>query len=209
MQYKHYRVGDAFPAEAKSAAFVRLLVASRQLTAFLHFYQQLDPSKSPGERERFYFVVSASFGASKETADALRDADSYGVFQWIDSGKGSDDLKATLERVREGCSKKNTSLYSGLIKRIRDSAAWHWSRGEVQEALEAVADEHLPTVEGENESSHVAIPLVVHLLAATVLLQRIPMEELRDVMIEVLEFYGDLIDVVHRTYEKLVTTGRA
>lgn len=204
-QSKDYRVGDVFPADARSAAFVRVLVASRQLLTFLQLYQKLDPRRSPGERERFYFIVSGSFGAAKEASDAFRDADANGVFQWVAVAKNQTELQEAFRRVRASCSKDDaSSLYSRVIKDIRDSAAWHWNRDRVQQALKDLADRRLSIFEGSGQVHDTGILLVAHVTAAIALLQTIQLEKLRDTMLEVVSFHGDLIDVVHRTYYRVV-----
>jgi hypothetical protein len=196
-----FRVADVFPPDSGSVALLRLLVLARQLHAFLESYLQLAPSDSPASRERFYFTVSATFGAAKEAADAFRDADSNGCFRSINAASSSCSLTPALLSLRAACDRNNgDSLYCRVLKPIRDTAAWHWSRNDLAKALAGIQNEILSMYDGSGRPHDTGIPIVALTVASAMLLDRFGLAAIRSIMDEVISFHGSLIELAHQVY---------
>ena len=202
-----FRVGAVFPAARKQTAVLRLLVATRQLVAFLKSLSELQPRETPEHRERFHFLLLATIASAKEDADAFRDADAQGCFAWLDKAAmpSTDELRAAVAGARKGAARdESASLYNRVLKHVRDSTGFHWNRVLIGEALAHLQDRYYRTFEEMTNGSVASVPLVLDLVGVAAWGRRIKVEEIPSTLDEVRAFQRDLIAVAHDQYIALV-----
>jgi len=134
-----FRIGDVFPAEAKSAALIRSLVTAQPILSVTRLV------RTRGSGERLDQVdteqmILASTADTKEAMDAFREADALGCFEAIDKGTDK-EMKKRLRRLRRQSDPKNPrSLYKTMIEFARHNAGGHWSQRLVLQELKAAED---------------------------------------------------------------------
>ena len=143
-----FRIGDVFPADQKSAALLRFVVATQPLLTISRLLRTKDsgPVLDQVDGEQ---MLLAAVADSKEAMDAFRDADALGCFAPI-AGTSDDDMKKRLERLRRHSDPKNaSSLYKTFIEFARHNAGGHWSDKLVRKELKALEDVKAPVWVGD------------------------------------------------------------
>ncbi len=197
-EFLKFRVGDKFPPTRRSAALVRLLVATRHVQALTRLQSSGDsPVDLENRRHRFFAVVAAG----KEAADAFRMADSE---KWFDRlpGNGEKALRDALVFVRNHVSKTDTnSLYSRVFKPVRDTAGGHWKLSHVEDALRDLQETEMRAAEGGSSSfQDAAIPLVEKVLSRVFRNDPAGEDELNDLMDEMARFSARLCSLAETAY---------
>jgi hypothetical protein len=135
-----FRVGDVFPANQKTAALVRFLVATQPLVSVSRLLtaKNAGPELDRVDGEQMLLATTAD---AKEAMDAFRDADAKGCLASVEAN-ATDEVRKRLRRLRRHCDKTSKrSLYTLMIEPARNSAGGHWNRQRVLEELEIVKDE--------------------------------------------------------------------
>jgi hypothetical protein len=201
-----FRVGDVFPPEERPVALVRLLLATRQLMALLHASIHASRS-SPGEKERLLFLLLSTIAAAKESTDAFRDADNLRCFAGLDEIGTSEPnhVNEALARLRtDGSKVSDDSLYSLILKQIRDRASWHWSRNGVRDGLIALSDERYDQFLGSDRGWDQSLPLARDLVLSLTPLPALTPELISGVLTWITDYQADLVTVSHSLYHALV-----
>ncbi len=200
-----FRIGTTFPSTQKEAAFIRFLIASRQLFAFMKTMQSLTPAATPGQQEQQFCVLFATTASAKEAADAFRDADSNGCFDWIPRTA----FGPSLEAARSATDPQNSaSIYKRRLTPIRDKASYHWNRNLVAEALQRFALDSYAMYEGDSETRDSSVPLARDIAVEIAGIGRLTAADITLELNEIIVFQGHLLKLAHAVYVVLVRASR-
>ena len=161
------RVGDIFTSSDADTGIARFLIVSRQ-AAVLWELMHDTPVTGEQHRERRTVLFVYYFAALKELVDAFHYLDTIGLVAALCDSKNSiSELRDAAIHARQHLDKNNPdSLYSILLKRVRDSAGFHVSLPEVKRVMEELSDEQFPAaiVTGK-EQTVLGLPIVSASLA--------------------------------------------
>ncbi len=162
-----FSVAHVFPPNAEPASLARFLVVARQTRTLRHAFHAIrrEPKTT---LEASIVLLGCYVGSLKELSDAFRDIDGQGRLGWVFRLRDSlPDLAADIENARQATNRADPdSLYSRLLKRVRDTAGFHIPRGAVQQALVTMQDDvfHAADVHGEAQEV-IGVPIVSAVLA--------------------------------------------
>lgn len=205
LEFADIRVGDFFPADSVTTALLTFLVSARPLVVLARM-QRLVERDSPTSNEDKGLLFSLSLGASKEAADAFREADAVGA---LDLLTGLDaELDESLERLRKHCDPlKGSSLYNLVLVRARNNASYHWSSKLVGRSLLKLQDAEMPCFIGSGRFVDTQIPLAGGLASGILGEQGLSDEQLSPFGERLAEFQADLFKVADGAYTAKLAEG--
>jgi hypothetical protein len=157
------RLGNLFSDDERDVGILRLLILVRQGDSILHALGNLDKAEARYGEDQF-LLMGLFMSSSKELVDALCYLDGNGYIAEICDKKFNprEDLRLDAIEAKSFLNKDDpNSLYSRLLKKVRNFAGYHVQHQEVKSALSRNKDAvvRLASVSGEEKQVD-ALPIV-------------------------------------------------
>jgi hypothetical protein len=206
--YPMFKLGDVFPSGPRErASLIRFFMSTRWLLVLLRCQERIQ-GEDPNEQEDLHLIFLASVAAAKEAADAFREADQFGWFEGPVETHGPVKIGGAISRARAACSKDDGSLYSALLKPVRDTVVGHWRRDVVQDLLGYFADTRFPAFEGGDRPTNSAVALTTALaMHAAGFALRADDSQVR-LMVKIRHLQDDLVRIAEAAYSVAIITKR-
>jgi len=166
-----FRLGDVLTDSDYDVALARLLIVSRQASALRHALGVMRKEPEPN-KEREIVLFGYYLGVLKELLDAFHHMHSRGYLRHIESDQCPfPDLNRDVCTAIAQLDKTNPeSLYSRLLKRVRDNAAFHVSLNSVKQALIDLQNLSFPAAVTVGEQQNVlGVPFALASLVTIIL----------------------------------------